>query len=52
MMKLKKKLIPVFDKVKWILFKDLIKAIKLYFKNLEMKNLALFWGMKNMTKLD
>lgn len=45
-----KKLI-ISKKVKYILFKDIIKAIKLYFENLKIKNMALFHKMKNMIEL-
>lgn len=48
----KEKLMLMSEKIKWILSKDPIKAMELYFGNLEIKNLVSFYGMKNMARLD
>ena len=45
-------LMPASEKAKWILSEDPIEAIELHFENLGMKNLASFYGMKNMAGLD
>ena len=45
-------LMPASEKAKWILSKDPIEAMELYFENLGMKDLASFYGMKNMAGLD
>lgn len=47
-----KDLILAFEKIKCILFEDLIEAIELDFENLGMKNLASFYKMKNMAGLN
>ena len=45
-------LMPASEKAKWILFEDPIEAIELHFENLEMKDLASFYGMKIIAGLD
>lgn len=47
-----KKFMLIFEKVKQILFKNLIKAIKLNIKNLKIKNLASFYKIKNIARLN
>lgn len=39
-------------KAKWILSKDLIETIKLQFENLRIKDLALYYRIKNMVGFD
>ena len=43
---------PASEKAKWILSENPIEAMELYFENLGMKDLASFYGMKNMAELD
>lgn len=43
------KLMPVFEKAKWILSKNLIETMELHLENLRIKDLVSFYGMKNMT---
>lgn len=43
---------PASKKVKWILSEDPIEAMKIHFQKLEIKDLASFYGMKNMAGLD
>lgn len=42
----------VSKRAKWILFEDSIEVMELHLENLGIKNLALFYGKKNMTRLD
>lgn len=46
-----RKLILDIKKTKLILTNDIIKAIKLYFKNLSFKNIFDFYKIKNMRGL-
>ena len=48
----KEELMPASEKAKWILCEDPIEAMELHFENLGMKDLASFYGMKNMAGLD
>ena len=45
-------LMPASEKAKWILSEDPIEAMELHFENLGMKDMASFYGMKNMAGLE
>lgn len=48
----KEKLMAASKKAKWVLSKDPTEAMEPYFENLGMKNMATFYGMKNMAGLE
>lgn len=45
------KFMLISKKAKQVLFKNPIEAMELYFKNLEMKDMASFYRIKNMAEL-
>lgn len=47
-----KELMPASEKAKWVLSEDPIEKMELHFENLGIKDLASFYGMKNMARLD